>query len=337
MTIEKRPNGKYRISETRNGVRYRETIDHYPTKKEARDIIERITGQYQNKNTFVSAADAYIKNRENVLSPATIRGYRSIIRNMDDSFKNLPLEKITNVALQAYINKFAANHSPKSVRNLNGFIIAVLKDNGAEIKSPRLPQKEKKPVYIPTEEEVKRLLQEFKGNKYEPFIILATMGLRRSEICALGPDDLKGNTLTINKALVQNENKEWVIKSTKTTDSTRMIVIPDEVVKLLNENGFYEGNPENLYFALSRAQKRLGIPHFPLHKLRHFFASYMHDLGYSDKQIQEFGGWKTSEVMKTVYQHAMDMGQVKKNMALQISSLIGVSDDNPGAISNKKG
>ena len=39
MTIEMRPNGKYRISETRNGVRYRETIDHYPTKKEAREII----------------------------------------------------------------------------------------------------------------------------------------------------------------------------------------------------------------------------------------------------------------------------------------------------------
>ena len=322
MTIEKRPNGKYRISETRNGVRYRETIDHYPTKKEARDIIERITGQYQNKNTFVSAADAYIKNRENVLSPATIRGYRSIIRNMDDNFKNLPLEKITNVTLQSYINKFAANHSPKSVRNLNGFIVAVLKDNGADVKSPRLPQKEKKPVYIPTEDEVKRLLQEFKGHKYEAFIILATMGLRRSEICALGPDDLNGNTLSINKALVQNDNKEWVIKSTKTTDSTRSIVIPDEVVRLLNENGFYEGNPENLYFALSRAQKRLGIQHFPLHKLRHFFASYMHDLGYSDKQIQEFGGWKTSEVMKTVYQHAMEMDKVRSDMANNIGNLL---------------
>jgi integrase len=322
MTIEKRPNGKYRISETRNGIRYRETIDHYPTKKEAREIIERITGQYYNNNTFEFASDIYIKNRANVLSPATIRGYRSIVNNMDDNFKALPLDKITQTTLQAYINKFSVDHSPKSVRNLNGFIVAVLKDNGSDVKTPRLPQKEKKVGYIPTENDVKRILKDFKGKKYEPFIILATMGLRRSEICALDESSLNGNVLTIDKALVQDENKQWIIKTTKTTDSTRTIVIPDHVADMLRTNGFYEGNPENLYFALKRSQKRLGIPLFPLHKLRHFFASYMHDLGYSDKQIQEFGGWKTDGIMKTVYQHAMEMDKVKANMANNINNLI---------------
>jgi hypothetical protein len=48
----------------------------------------------------------------------------------------------------------------------------------------------------------------------------------------------------------------------------------------------------------------------------------MHDLGYSDKQIQEFGGWKTDEVMKTVYQHAMKMDEVKKNIAVNIGNLL---------------
>ena len=322
MTIEKLPSGNYRIKEMRNGKTYRITVDHKPTKSEAKELVEKRIGSYSNPNSFECAADVYIKSKENVLSPATIRGYRSIINNMDESFRKLPLDKITLQVLQTYINNYSATHSPKSVRNLNGFVIAVLKYNGSDVQSPRLPQKEKKPVYIPTEEDVRRILQEFKGHKYEAFIILATMGLRRSEICALTPGDLKGNVLTINKALVQDENKQWVIKSTKTTESTRTIVIPDTVVKLLKERGFYEGNPENLYFCLSRAQKRLGIPHFPLHKLRHFFASYMHDLGYSDKQIQEFGGWKTDEVMKTVYQHAMEMDKVKNAMANNISGLI---------------
>ena len=322
MTIEKLPSGNYRIVEMRNGKRIRITLDHKPTKSEAKELIEKKIGSYCNPNSFEYAADVYIKTKENVLSPATIRGYRSIINNMDESFRKLPLDKMSLQVLQTYINNYSANHSPKSVRNLNGFVIAVLKYNGSDVQSPRLPQKEKKPVYIPTEEDVRRILQEFKGHRYEAFIILATMGLRRSEICALTPDDLKGNVLTINKALVQNENKEWVIKSTKTTESTRTIVIPDSVVDLLNERGFYEGNPENLYFNLRRAQKRLGIPLFPLHKLRHFFASYMHDLGYSDKQIQEFGGWKTDEVMKTVYQHAMEMDKVKSDMACNIGALI---------------
>ena len=322
MTIEKLPSGKYRISEMRDGIRYRETLDHKPTKAEARDIMEKRTGSYHNSTPFYHSAEVYIRSKENVLSPATIRGYRSIINNMDESFKNLPLDRITLPVLQTLINDYSVEHSPKSVRNLNGFIIAVLKYNGSEIKSPRLPQKEVKDIYIPTEEDVRRILQDFKGNKYEPFIVLATMGLRRSEICALTPDDLEGNILTINKALVQNDKKEWVIKTTKTESSTRKIVLPDELVKLLEQNGFYEGNPENLYFALRRSQKRLGIPLFPLHKLRHFFASYMHDLGYSDKQIQEFGGWKTDAIMKTVYQHAMEMNKVKNEMAVSIGSLM---------------
>ena len=285
--------------------------------------MEKSCGSFHNSMSFEHAADIYIKSKENVISPATIRGYRSIINNLDDNFKNIQIDKITLPVLQTLINDYSATHSPKSVRNLNGFIMSVLKYNGSDIQTPRLPQKEKKDVYIPTEDDIKRLLHEFKGNKYEPFIVLATMGLRRSEICALTPDDLNGNVLTINKALVQNDKKQWVIKTTKTESSTRTIVIPDEVVELLNKNGFYKGNPENLYFALQRAQKRLGIKSFPLHKLRHFFASYMHDLGYSDKQIQEFGGWKTDAIMKTVYQHAMEMNKVKNNMANNIGFLMG--------------
>lgn len=322
MTIEKRGDN-YRISETRNGVRRRVTLDHEPGKREAKDIMNKAFGSYHNSMVFSHAAEVYIKSKENVLSPATIRGYRGLINNISENIMSMQLDKITLPVLQTFINEYSATHSPKSVRNMNGFIVAVLNYNGAEVKTPRLPQKEKKDIYIPTEEDVKRILQEFKGHRYEAFIVLATMGLRRSEICALTPEDLNGNVLTINKALVQNEKKEWVIKQTKTESSTRKIILPDELVKLLNEKGFYEGNPENLYFNLQRAQKRLGIPQFPLHKLRHFFASYMHDLGYSDKQIQEFGGWKTDAIMKTVYQHAMEMNKVKSEMANSIGSLMG--------------
>lgn len=322
MTIEKLPSGNYRIKEMRDGKTYRITLDHKPTKAEARDLIQEKASGFNDSTIFYDAANNYIKSKENVLSPATIRGYRSLVENMDPKFVKKPIDAITLPVLQTLINEFSLNHSPKSVRNLNGFIISVLKYYGSDVKSPTLPQKEVKNDYIPTENDVKRLLNEFKGTKYEPFIILATMGLRRSEICALTPDDLKGNVLTIDKALVMNDKKQWVVKKTKTVDSTRTIIIPDYVANLLRTNGFYKDNPETLYFALRRVQKRLGIPLFSLHKLRHFFASYMHDLGYSDKQIQEFGGWKTDEVMKKVYQHAMEMDKAKLSMSNNINGLL---------------
>ena len=322
MTIDKLPSNSYRIREMRNGKVYKVIVDHKPSNKEARSLLDEQIYGYHNSNLFGPAAEAYIKSKQNVLSPATVRGYYSLINNMDENFKNLPLDKITLPVLQNYINKFSATHSPKSVRNLNGFIMSVLNFYGSDVKSPRLPQKEVKTVYIPSEDDVKRLLNEFKGHKYEPFFILGTLGLRRSEICALTPADLNGNVLTINKALVQNEHKVWVVKKTKTESSTRTIVIPDHVADMLRTNGFYTDNPENLYFTLRRAQKRLGIELFPFHKLRHFFASYMHNLGYSDKQIQEFGGWKTTETLRNVYQHAMEMDKVKSSMAQNINNLL---------------
>jgi len=323
MTIEQLPSKKsWRITEMRNGVRIRITIDHKPSDREAQDLIHNKLGIVNDKTPFIRAAENYIEAKSRILSPSTIRGYRAVLRNMDMSFLNTPLDKITLPKLQTLVNTVAISHTPKTVRNVNGLVMSVLKFYGSDVKSPTLPQKEKKPVYIPTEEEVKAILNDVKGTKYEVAFILGTMGLRRSEICALSKDDLSGNVLTINKALVQNTDNEWVIKTTKTTDSTRTIVVPDYVANLINEKGIIEYGPHAIYQALQRTQRRLGIQQFPFHKLRHFFASYMHDLGYSDKQIQEFGGWKTDAVMKTVYQHAMDMNKVKAEMSNQIIGLI---------------
>lgn len=322
MTIEKLPSGNYRIKEMRNGKTYRVVVDHKPTKSEARDLIEKEIGGFTDKTTFQVAAETYIDSKSNILSPSTIRGYRAVLRNIDDSFLGTPLDKITLLKLQALINKISQTHTPKTVSNVSGFIMSVLKFYGSNVKSPTLPQKEKKPVYIPTEEEVKAILNDVKGTKYEVAFILGTMGLRRSEICALSKDDLKGNVLTINKALVQDTNNEWVVKKTKTTESTRTIVVPDYVVNLINESGVCEYGPHAIYQALQRTQRHLGIQQFPFHKLRHFFASYAHNLGYTDKQVQEMGGWKTDQVMKTVYQHAMEMDKVKQNMADNIGGLL---------------
>lgn len=323
MTIEKRANGSYRIVEMRNGTRYRITIDHKPTKAEARDLLQKKIGGFTNKTSFKRSAESYIEAKSNVLSPSSIRGYKTILKcQLTEEFLNMPIERIDLPCIQILINTLSNTYAPKTVKNVSTFVMSVLKFYGADIKSPTLPAKNTKQSYIPTEDDVRRILAEVKGTQYEVPFILGTFGLRRSEICALSKEDLDGNVLTINKALVQNTDNEWVVKKTKTTESTRTIVVPDYVVNLINESGVCEYGPHAIYQALQRTQRRLGIQQFPFHKLRHFFASYMHDLGYSDKQIQEFGGWKTDQVMKTVYQHAMEMDKVKKNMSDNINNLV---------------
>ena len=327
MTIEKRPNGNYRIVEMRNGVRYRITVDHKPTKNEAKKLLEDKIGGFSDKTVFKKAAESYIESKSNVLSPSSIRGYKTIIKcQITDEFLNMPIERIDLPCIQILINTLSNTYAPKTVKNVSAFVMSVLKFYGSDVKSPTLPAKKPKQDYIPTEEDIKRILAEVKGTRYEVPFILGTFGLRRSEICALTPEDLKGNTLTINKALVLNENNKWTLKNTtKTEKSTRTVVVPDYVAELIRENGACPCTPHSLYWKLQRVQMSLSIPRFPFHKLRHFFASYMHDLGYSDKQIQEFGGWKTDNIMKSVYQHAMSMSEVKENMANNIGNLLKIT------------
>lgn len=324
MGVDRLPSGNYRVRQMIDGKTYTFTLDHKPSKSEITHLIaDAVNSQtITDRSSVEYACRNYIESKSNVLSPSTIRGYYSILKNISEPFLARSLPTVTVPVLQAEINRYSKDHSAKSTRNFSGFLQSVLKFYGAGQLPVTVPQREKKPVYIPTKEEVHAIFKEMKGTRYEAAISLAALGLRRSEICALTLDDLSGNVLTINKAVVQNEKKEWIVKSTKTTDSTRTIVIPDSLADLIREQGYiYEGDPEMIYCALSKAQKKLGIQHFSLHKMRHFFASYMHDLGFSDKQIQEFGGWKTDIVMKTVYQHAMDMEETKKKMAGNIGDL----------------
>jgi len=324
MTVELLPSGKYRISEMRNKKRYRVVLDHEPTADEAKKIFDSMEGKVCNSTPFGKAAEKYIELKSNVLSPSSIRGYKIIVRHLDEGFLNTPIDRIDLPKIQFLVNTLATYQAPKTVRNTNAFVMSVLKFYGMDVKSPTLPPKRKKNDYIPTEDDIKRILAEVKGTQYEVPFILGTLGLRRSEICALTPDDLEGNKLSINKALVLNENNEWTLKhTTKTEESKRTIIVPDYVAELIKESGACPCTPHSLYWKLQRVQMKLGIPRFPFHKLRHFFASYMHNLGYTDKQIQAFGGWKTDNIMKTVYQHAMSMDEVKNDMADKINGLIG--------------
>lgn len=331
--IEELKSGSYRITIKVDGKKYRKTIDHKPTASEEKDIIAELRMLSHShtatpSGTFEWACEAYIDGKSNVLSVSTIRGYRnSIMKHISDNFMKTKLSDMTLPIVQAEINRYAVDHAPKSVRNLSGFIMGVLNYYSVNIPSPKLPQKEAKTPYVPTEEEVKQIFAEIKGSRYEAPIMLAAMGLRRSEIYALTIDDLDGNILTINKAKVQQDDLTWVIKSTKTVESTRQIVLPDYLADLIRNQGYvYDGSITKISKTLIKAEKKLGIEHFPLHKLRHFFASYMHDLGYSDKQIQDMGGWKTDNVMKTVYTHGMRMAEAKAKAAEDINTLMAYDD-----------
>lgn len=327
MTIEKRQSGNYRITQMVDGRRYRVTVDHKPTQTEA---LKLIAAELERKNpnptklTFEKACDRYYKEKSNVLSETTIRGYMTIVRNLSDSFNTTRISEITPAILQSEINNYSINRSYKTVKNAAGFIMGILHYYQINILAPKLPQAVAFDSYTPTEEDAMRLFKAFEGTIYEVPAKLYGLGLRRGEICALTINDLsKNNDLTINKSKVKGLNGKWIIKTTKTPESTRVITCPDKLAKIIRKQGYvYNGSPHTLYQNFTRMEQKLGIPHFQPHNMRHFSASFMHNLGFSDKQIQEWHGWKTDYTMKKAYMKAMEMEKARKAAAKDFGKLM---------------
>lgn len=311
MTVEKLKSGSYRIRQTYNGIRYSVTVPYKPTKKECIQLIAAEMDKIQTEKTrmtFETAANRYMDTRNNVLSPSTTRGYNSILKNISEKFRKKILSDITSEEIQKEVSRYSAGRSPKSVKNMSGFVITVVKFYNPNLNvKVTLPQKVKPSGHVPTDQEVKELLKAAEGTVYEIPLVLAAHGMRRSEICALTADDVTDNTIIINKAMVQDKDNQWHIKATKTEESTRTIIVPLHIAEKIKIQGYaYKGYPTSINNWLSRTQTRLGISHFTLHKLRHYYASAAHAAGIPDVYIMAGGGWKTDHVMKNVYRHAMD-------------------------------
>lgn len=309
MKIEKLPSGSYRIRKMYKGVTYTVVFDSKPTQKE---IMQALTAEMDKapvpkaRMTFQTAAESYISVKDNVLSPATIRGYESVLRSISMTFKKLLISDITSVDVQKEVNRYSTNHSAKTVRNMHGFINAVLSMYAPNtILNTTLPLYIKNEDYIPTDNDIKAILQAAKGTRYEVALILAAFGLRRSEICALTAEDIQNGYIIVNKAKVQNKDKQWIIKQTKTANGTRTVNVPNEVTNHIKQIGLYTGHPNNILKFLGRTQDALGIQHFSLHKFRHYYASICHYLGIPDNYIMLSGGWKTDNILKSVYRHAL--------------------------------
>ena len=318
MNIRQLPSGNYQIREMYNGRTYTKTIPYKPNRREAMLILEDVYKKDlpNEKGTFEYYARKYIDSKYNVLSPSTIDCYTRQLRYCSDTFRKLKLTEIDTFKIQAEINSYALTHSPKSVANLFGFISAVLTVFYPSLNiSVTLPQKVRNEPYIPSEDDVEKVLTSAKNSRYELPLYLASLGLRMSEIIALTDDCYKDGVLYIKKAKVSN-GSEYVEKTTKTTNSTRMIALPRYVCDLIEKQGInFDFHPNSFSQWLDRLQKSVGVPHFSPHKMRHYFASKMLTLTDA-KTVQELGGWSSDYTMKRIYAHSLIADNLDKQRDL---------------------
>lgn len=263
--------------------------------------------------TFADALQKYIDLKRNVLSVTTIaRGYESIQRNAYGQINGITLDSFTSEIVQAWLNDYSSNHSPKSVANAHGLLMAVFSMFRPNMRfNVTLPQRKKPDLYTPTDSDIKRLIEAITGTEMEKAVLLSAFGtLRRGELCALTLADVHGDAITVSKSLVKNGAGEWLLKSPKTADSVRTVKYPPEVIKRVVRDCAPSGRllqltPDQITRRFPKLLEECGLPPFRFHDLRAYAASIRHAIGIPDQYIMNEGGWKTDAVLKDVYRRTM--------------------------------
>ena len=267
--------------------------------------------------TLTKAIDKYIEDRSEILSPSTIRGYRTIQRNRFQQLMELPIAKITTQTIQRAVNADARECSWKTIGNALGLVSGVLGYYDIKIGKLTLGEDPHQEKAIYTDLELVRLLQELQGSNIELEALLALwLGLRWSEIAGLRWDavDLNRGMVHIHEALVPNEENKLVSKGTKTAKSTRSIICPDYILQLLKtreRTGDHVCSvcSQTALRRLAKVCKAADVPCYGFHRMRHQNSSVMALLNIDPKYAMDRGGWASEKVMHQVYTHTMAAGR----------------------------
>ena len=312
-TPKRLPSGSWRIQLMVHGKKYSITDkDPKVCKQKAKEIYAGIEQESRTNLTVGQAIDKYLEAQSGTLSPSTLSAYQRYRRNYLQLIMSVALNDLTSESVQVAISTDAKRgKSPKTIRNAYGLLTATLKIYRPKFKpESKLPQKEKHEIAIPTEAEMKSILAEAKGTKYEiPITLAAWLGLRMSEIRGLKYNDFQNGQVHIQRAVVRTNDGD-AEKGTKSYSGDRWISCPkyitDLIASQLNSGEYVCRYSESaIYNGFVRICKRAGVPHYRFHDLRHFAASEAHSLGVPDKYQMKRMGHKTDNMLKNVYQHTI--------------------------------
>ena len=304
MKARKLPSGSWNCRIMVNGKSYSFTDpDKRRCLRRASEFAEQCHEDVDNPR-LADALEKYVEERTESLSPATIRGYNSIVRAVRtySAIADKRIISLTDKDIQMIIRNI---DSPKTQRN---YVNLISSATGRKF-SVKFRNKLPKEVAVPSDQEILGLINIFARTEMEiPVMLGAYAGLRRGEICALTIQDLDGDYLHISKDMVLDDFGQWIIKEPKTPASNRTVLLPHHVAERIRKRGHITTlHPNVITKRFISKQEQLGIESpYTFHSLRHFFASYLHAQQIPDAYVLRAGGWSTPHVMQKVYRHALD-------------------------------
>lgn len=266
--------------------------------------------------TVGQALKRYIDKRSHVLSPSSIREYKSNLKYYK-SIENIRIASLTCDNLQDLANELSIGRSAKTVKDIYTLLMSAIHVySDRSFRNVTLPEVKPPKYHLPTDADINNLISKASPS-LRLAILLASVGtLRRGEICALTYSDILHdfNALYVNKNMILGE-EGWILRNnTKTPASTRRVEFPRHIIEMLGS-----GEPDELILKVvpstittefDELRDSLGLK-CRFHDLRHYAASILHAIGVPDAYIMERGGWGSDTVLKNVYRNALSDKRVQ--------------------------
>lgn len=303
MKPRRLPSGAWNCRVMIDGQSYSFThADKKTVVRMASDFADEYRRKMDNP-TLLERMREYVAENTERLSPSTVRSYNGMIRMIEERTPRIANKRLSAITEQDVSDIVRPLRTLKTKRNYVNFIHACTGKSAGKLTGVS-----SKRVHVPTELEVKGLLQIFRNTELEvPIMLAAYGGLRRGEICALRMSDIDGDFVHVSRAVVRDPSGAWVTKDPKTASSVRSVLLPHFVIERIREQGYITHLlPSQVSNRFWKKQRNLGIPPYCFHSLRHFHASYLHYLNIPDAYIMQRGGWSTPSVMQSIYRHALE-------------------------------
>lgn len=254
------------------------------------------------KRPLRSVLRAYIDKNDAVLSPATIRGYETVYKNRFAAWMDKEVGKID---YQRMVNEEAKTVSPKTVKNSWALVSAAFREAKLPVPDVNLPQ-----VPVPDGDfldydQIKTFLAEIRGDSCELAALLLLHSLRMSEALKLdAAEDITDGVIHVRGAVVPDKTNKLVEKQTnknRTSHRDIPVMIPRLLELLPAEGKAVTVWSSTVSKHVIKACARACLPLCSPHDLRRSFASLAYHLQWSERTVQQVGGWNDLNTVHKIY------------------------------------
>lgn len=337
----------------------------FDRKKDAEAALKKFNEQKSTRSIVAPSNETLVAYTKKLIEAkeiagreaATIADYNKCLKQIEDYdyFKKTKIQDISSSDIRKYlvhlknVKKYSNNTIRKHLTFLKGVFKLACSDD-VILKNPvgsvEMPKKVETCRKFQDRDDVIRILKAAKGTKYECFIAILYLGLRREEIAGLRWEnvDFKNRVIRIKEVRLR-VNGEIETKNPKTDSSERQVYIHDYLYELLentkneqrkynptikNMNNMYviakkDGSaysPNYLDTILDTFLKDNGLPHFRMHDFRHTVATLSNAAGNTLYDTSKLLGHSSTRTTGDIYTHQFSSTNEKA-----ITSILGFLED----------